>query len=203
MPAFVTEIYKAELAGTSADSLVTRLDRSCRRIAVEDQEGRQWSKLNGHLGYTSFNSLPDLADADEVFAELKTTLDYQAALYADRTQLELGGRKLRVKRLWINLLEPNGAQSSHLHTHSVLSGTLYTSVPEASGKLRFEDPRLGVMMHAPPRLPSARLYRQTFIPVIPQRGTLLLWESWLRQEETTHMGTGPRVSIGFNLDIET
>ncbi|MDC7684673.1 TIGR02466 family protein [Asticcacaulis sp. BYS171W] len=202
MPAFATDIYKTELAGTSADSLVTRLDTGCRRMAVDDREGQQWSKRNGYPGYTSYPSVPDPADVDDAFAELKPVLAYQAALFAAQAQLDLGGKKLRVTRLWINLLEPNGAQPSHIHTHSVLSGTLYTSVPENSGKLRFEDPRLGMMMHAPARLPDARLYRQTFIPVIPQRGTLLLWESWLRQEITTNLATGPSVSLSFNLNLE-
>lgn len=202
MPAFATEVYKVELAGTVAETLITRLDRACRRFALDDLEGQNFSKRVGYLGYTSLKSIPDLAERDEAFAELREVVEHQAGLFAKCTQFQLGDRKLRVNRLWISLIGPNGARSSQIHVGSVLSGTLYTTVPENSGALKFEDPRLGMMMHAPPRLPSARLYRQTYLPVIPQRGTLLLWESWLRQEVTANLSTHPSVSIGFNIDAE-
>lgn len=200
-PLFVTELYRTDLAGTSADPLITRLDQACRRVAAEDKAGQDWSAKQGYLGYTSYESIYDPTTQDEAFAELRSLLDVQVLIFAKLLELDLRGKVPRLTSMWINILGPHGAHSSHLHTYSVFSGTIYTSVPEGSGALQFEDPRLGLMMHAPMRFPNARPYRQTFVPVAPQRGTLLLWESWLRHEVSTNRGTDDRISISFNYDL--
>jgi uncharacterized protein (TIGR02466 family) len=72
----------------------------------------------------------------------------------------------------------------------VLSGTYYVAVPPGSGGIRFEDPRLPLMMAAPPR--------ESFVTVAPAAGKLLLWESWLRHEVLPGRTRGPRISISFN-----
>ena len=73
----------------------------------------------------------------------------------------------------------------------MLSGTLYVEVPEGSGAIRFEDPRLPMMMAAPQRPDS-------FVTVEPRPGLLLMWESWLRHEVLAGTGHGERLSISFN-----
>ena len=89
-----------------------------------------------------------------------------------------------------NLLKAGG-QYGHLHPHSFISGTLYVEAPPKSGAIRFEDPRLPLMMAAPPRA-------ETFVTVQPRPGLLLLWESWLRHEVLPGSGKGDRLSISFN-----
>ena len=91
------------------------------------------------------------------------------------------------------------------HTHSekwriatVLSGTLYVSAPPGSGALRLEDPRLPMMMAAPPRSDSAPEDSRNFIYVEPEPGLVLLWESWLRHEVTAGRGKADRLSVSFN-----
>ena len=37
---------------------------------------------------------------------------------------DLGGRRLKLDSLWVNLLKPGGAHSGHIHPHSVVSGTV-------------------------------------------------------------------------------
>jgi len=64
-------------------------------------------------------------------------------------------------------------------------------VPAGSGAIRFEDPRLPLMMAAPAR-------DDAFVTVQPRPGLLLLWESWLRHEVLPGRGKGNRLSISFN-----
>ena len=64
----------------------------------------------------------------------------------------------------------------------MVSGTLYLVFPKGARAIKFEDPRLGLMMAAPPRKSKARPSNQTFVSAEPAAGTLLLWESWLRHE---------------------
>jgi uncharacterized protein (TIGR02466 family) len=108
--------------------------------------------------------------------------------------------KPRLDSLWVNILKPGGHHSAHIHPHSILSGTLYVEVPDGSGAIRFEDPRLPMMMAAPTRRPDAPEPLQPFVTVAPKPGGLLLWESWLRHEVLpgTSSRGGERLSVSFN-----
>jgi uncharacterized protein (TIGR02466 family) len=174
--------------------LVSGLEASCRALADEDQAGRRWSKAHGYRGYTSYASLNDLPVRDPAFADLKRVLDRLVAGFGDTCGFNLGGKRLKLDSLWVNVLKPGGAHSGHLHPHSVVSGTIYVVVPEGAGGLRLEDPRLGLMMAAPPRRAEAA----GFVTIHPAAGTVLLWESWMRHEVMPHTGKGERISISFN-----
>lgn len=195
---FVTEIYRADLSGQpDFDVFLEEIDDTCRAFADEDEAGQTWSQTKGYLGYTSYASLPDLPARASVFAELKTMIDACVADFADRIDLDLGGRKPKLDSMWINILEPMGHHSGHIHPHSLISGTFYVHVPEGASALRLEDPRLPLMMNAPLRKPGNPA-RQTFVPVQPQAGTVLLWESWLRHEVPINMSDDVRISVSFN-----
>jgi hypothetical protein len=101
------------------------------------------------------------------------------------------GRKLKLDSLWVNVMKPGGTHSGHLHPHSVVSGTFYVAVPEGSGALKLEDPRLAMLMAAPTR-------PDTFVYAEPQVGSLFLWESWLRHEVMPSNAKAERISVSFN-----
>ena len=82
--------------------------------------------------------------------------------------------------------------------HSAVSGTYYVQTPKGASAIKFEDPRLGLMMAAPPRRTAARTANQTFVSVAPKPGTILLWESWLRHEVPFNGARMERISISFN-----
>ena len=180
------------------DALVAELEHSVRALAQDDAAGRRWCREHGYRGYTSYASLDDLPRRDPAFADLKRHLDRHVARFAAACAFDLGGRKLRLDSLWVNLLKPGGHHAAHIHPHSVVSGTLYLALPAGSGAIRFEDPRLGLMMAAPPRLPQAPEAMRSFRTVAPEPGTVLLWESWLRHEVLPHTGRGERISVSFN-----
>jgi uncharacterized protein (TIGR02466 family) len=191
---FATRLYEAELGD---DALLVELARSIRVLARDDVAGRSWSKAHGYAGYTSYASLDDLPRRDPTFSDLAKLLTRHAAAFAKECAFELA-RKPRLDSLWVNVLKAGGHHSAHIHPHSSISGTLYVEVPKGSGAIRFEDPRLPMMMAAPPRRKDAPEELQPFVTVDPRAGLLLMWESWLRHEVLPGTGRGERLSVSFN-----
>lgn len=193
---FVTKLYRARFEDAAA--LNDELKHACLTIAEDDEAGRAWSKEHGYKGYTSYASLDDLPQRDPTFAALKKALDKHANAFAKALHFELGGAKLKLNSLWINVLEPGGAHTSHLHPHSALSGTYYVDVPKGASALKLEDPRLAMMMAAPPRTEDAPPAERSFVYVAPTAGEVLMWESFLRHEVPANGARKPRISISFN-----
>jgi len=193
-PLFVTHLYEGDLGD---ERLLSELAHSIRSMARDDVAGRRWSSEHRYAGYTSYASLNDLPKRDPAFAELARLLSRHAQNYADECAFDLA-RKPRLDSLWVNLLKTGGQHSGHIHPHSIISGTFYVEVPAGSGAIRFEDPRLPLMMAAPTRQKDAPEEVQPFVTVQPRRGLLLMWESWLRHEVLGGSGRGERLSISFN-----
>jgi uncharacterized protein (TIGR02466 family) len=196
---FATPIYEASLATTPGfDAFNAELEQAVRMLAAEDRAGRAWCKAQGYGGYTSYASLDDLPKRATVFETLKTKLDRHAAMFAEALAFDLGRRKLKLDSLWANVLKPGAAHSGHIHPHSVLSGTVYVATPPGASALKLEDPRLPLMMAAPPRRREADEPLQSFVYLTPQPGTVLMWESWLRHEVPANAAKTERISISFN-----
>jgi len=198
-PLFVTQLYEASLTqARDFASLNADLADACRMLAKEDQAGRAWCRETGYGGYTSYASLDDLPRRATAFAMLKTRLDRHAAAFAKDLALDLGGGRLRLDSLWVNVLRPGAAHSGHIHPHSVISGTVYVTVPKGASALKLEDPRLPLMMAAPPRRDDAPEAARSFVYLTPRPGTLYMWESWLRHEVPANRARTERISISFN-----
>jgi uncharacterized protein (TIGR02466 family) len=192
---FATQLYQADLGDAA---LVDDLARTCTMLAEEDRAGRAWSKAQGYRGYTSYASLNDLPQRDPAIADLVKLLGKHVTAFADACAFDLAGPKLKLDSLWVNVMKPGATHSGHIHPHSVVSGTFYVAVPPGAGALKFEDPRLGMMMAAPRRRDDAPEPLKQFVYLDPTPGTVLLWESWLRHEVMPHAGTGERISVSFN-----
>ena len=191
---FPTLLFEAEITDRQ---LIGELAHSIHCLAREDSAGRSWSNKNGYAGYTSYASLNDLPKRDPGFARLAKTLTKHAAEFAMECGFEHSHRP-RLDSLWVNLMRGSGHHSAHIHPNSIISGTLYIEVPDGSGAIRFEDPRLQLMMAAPRRRDDAQEGLRSFATVTPRIGLLLLWESWLRHEVLPGRGRQERLSISFN-----
>jgi uncharacterized protein (TIGR02466 family) len=191
---FTTTLYEAQVGDLA---LLAELAHSIRSFAEEDEAGRRWSMEHHYFGYTSYASLNDLPRRDPAFAELARLLTRHAAKFATESAFDVK-RRPKLDSLWANLLKFGGHHSGHIHPHSIISGTFYVEVPASSGAIRFEDPRLPLMMAAPPRRKDAPEDLQTFVAVEPRPGLLLMWESWLRHEVLAGTGRGERLSVSFN-----
>lgn len=146
---FVTRLYRAALSehGPSIDA--GELENSCLVIAGDDEAGQDWCEENGYPGYTSYASLTDLPWRFPIFADLVKSLDAHVAAFAEDLELDLDDRALVLEDLWINILPEGGTHASHIHPHSVISGTTYVSMPEGASALKLEDPRHAMMMAHP------------------------------------------------------
>ncbi|MBV9550294.1 MAG: hypothetical protein JO256_11555 [Alphaproteobacteria bacterium] len=195
---FVTSLYRANLGAR----LNPELEAAALLIAAEDKAGRRWAKDHGYKGYTSYAALDDLPLRAPAFAALVKQLDRHVAAFARHADFELRRRKLKLDSLWLNVMHKGALHAPHIHPHAVVSGTYYVTVPAGSGAIRFEDPRLPLMMAAPSRRKNAKLANRLFVDVEPKPGLLLLWESWLRHGVAESTARSPRISISFNYRLD-
>ena len=191
---FPTRLYHSTLAGID----MAELEASCYSIAEDDEAGQEWCEREGYPGYTSYASLTDLPWRFPIFAQIEKELDGHVAAFADDLEFDLGDGRLTLEDLWINILPEGGIHTAHIHPHSVISGTTYVKLPEGTSAIKYEDPRLAMMMAAPPRIRDAREENRQFVYVKPAVGDVLLWESWLRHEVPMNMAEDERISVSFN-----
>lgn len=198
---FVTRLYRATLNDLAKKKVdYAELKAACEAIAEDDEAGQQWCEDNGYPGYTSYASLNDLPWRFPIFADLEKALDKHVAAFVKDLGFDLGDKKLKCGSFWINILPEGGTHASHIHPHSVISGTTYVAMPKGTSALKLEDPRLPMMMHAPLRLKDAAQKLQQFVYVKPDIGEILLWESWLRHEVPMNMSEEERISVSFNYE---
>jgi uncharacterized protein (TIGR02466 family) len=196
---FVTRLYRAALNDLAKKKIdYAELKSSCDAIAEDDEAGQEWCEANGYPGYTSYASLDDLPWRFPIFGDLEKVIDKHVAAFCDDLGFDLQGKKLKCNALWINILPEGGTHASHIHPHSVISGTTYVSMPEGTSALKLEDPRLPMMMMAPVVRKNAGQEFQRFVYVQPKVGDVLLWESWLRHEVPMNMAEDERISVSFN-----
>lgn len=189
---FATPLYEAQLDDAA---LLADLAHSIRMLASDDRAGQKWCREHGYRGYTSYASLNDLPRRDPAFAHLAKQLNRHARTFARELAWD---HAPKLDSLWVNLLKGGGHHGGHIHPHAVLSGTFYVETPPESGAIRFEDPRLPMMMAAPVRRPDAPEALMQFVTIEPAPGLLLLWESWLRHEVRAGRNAGQRLSVSFN-----
>ncbi|WP_299925077.1 2OG-Fe(II) oxygenase family protein [uncultured Pelagimonas sp.] len=200
---FATRLYRARLSEFGEAIDPDELENSCYSIANDDEAGQEWCEKEGYPGYTSYASLTDLPWRFPIFGDLVKVLDQHVAAFVEELDFDLGDKSVVLEDIWINILPPGGTHSNHIHPHSVISGTTYVEMPEGASALKLEDPRLPMMMAAPPRKKSAREDLKTFVYQAPKVGDVLLWESWLRHEVPLNMSEEDnRISVSFNYKWE-
>ncbi|MEM7520843.1 MAG: TIGR02466 family protein [Pseudomonadota bacterium] len=195
---FVTPLYQAQLSALGTGIDPDALEATCYATAEDDEAGQRWSEENGYPGYTSYASLSDLPWRNPMIADLVKVLDAHVAEFAKAAAFDLDGRALKLEDIWINILPEGGMHAGHIHPHSVISGTTYVALPDGSASIRFEDPRLAMMMAAPARIKDAPEPLRQFHYAKPAVGDVLLWESWLRHEVPMNTAQDDRLSISFN-----
>ncbi len=195
---FASRLYHAALSehGPAVDT--AELTASCLSIAEDDEAGQAWCETEGYPGYTSYASLTDLPWRFPIFETLKQSLDLHVAAFAKEVHFDLGDKPLTLEDIWINILPEGGIHTGHIHPHSVISGTTYVAMPGGTSAIKFEDPRLAMMMAAPPRTKDAPEDLRQFVYVAPKVGDVLLWESWLRHEVPMNIAEDDRISVSFN-----
>ncbi|MEL3891476.1 TIGR02466 family protein [Ferrovibrio sp. MS7] len=195
---FPTQIYSAALKRTGLAVLNQRLADESMALADADAAGQDWSTRNYLGGYTSYGSHCRLHLISPLFAELERAIRPHARRYADALHYDLRQRRLVMTDCWVNIMPPQVMHGSHLHPLSFISGTYYVQTPRNAAPLKFEDPRLGLLMAAPPRRADAPAAKRPFVTYKARAGHLVLFESWLRHEVPASDVKGERISVSFN-----
>ena len=195
---FITRIYHSPINKYGIEINSSELEATCYSVANDDGAGQDWCEKNNYSGYTSYASLDDLPWRFPIFKDLAKALDLHVADFADELQFDLDDRPLVLNGLWINVLPEGGVHTGHIHPNSVISGTAYVSMPTGASAIKFEDPRLPMMMAAPPKKNDANIGSQIFSYIKPNMGDVLLWESWLRHEVPMNLAEEDRISVSFN-----
>lgn len=195
---FPTRLYRAFLPeeGVRAD-----IEDACWMVEDGDEAGHAWCEEKGYPGYTSYASLDDLPARATAFGTLASFLQEHADRFAEFLRWDMSDTALSLDSMWINILGEGGHHSGHIHPGSVLSGTIYIAMPKDAGDIRFEDPRLAMMMGAPPESDDAPEDSRRFVYITPKAGELIMWESWLRHEVMPNRTEEPRISVSFNFGL--
>ena len=190
---FVTQIYQASIKTNLRD-----LSKEIRQIEQADHAGREWSLANYKNGFTSYSSMDQLQRMSSTFELLEKKIAVHVGAFAKNLDFEIRKKELKMNSMWANIMPAGSLHTSHLHPHSVISGTYYVEVPLRASAIKFEDPRLGLFMNAPTVKAKARKENLRFFSVQPKPQDLVLFESWLKHEVPLNQSQKPRISISFN-----
>lgn len=105
-----------------------------------------------------------------------------------------------LKELWINVLEPGGAQALHNHANSLVSGIVYLTGSDPSACTVFSKSPGGTDFTFRNDNARARLgpyNADKWVAPSPAPGDLLLFPSYLLHEVPENKGTR-RISLAFN-----
>lgn len=166
-----------------------------------DDHGRRWSRENYENGYSSYSSMARLNQTSPTFAELEKNLWPEVRHFVKKLNWDLTGRKLIMTTCWANSMGAGTHHTMHTHPMCVLSGVYYVQLPRGSSLFKIEDPRMGLLMAAPPRKNSAPVNQQNYLKIQPKEGEFILFESWMRHEVPPNRGKERRLSVSFNFEL--
>ena len=195
---FATQIYRAPLRARGMKALNAQLLREILQLCVDDAAGRRWSARNYPGGFTSYGSASRLHRLSPTFATLERHLTRHVRAFCGALEFDLTGRELSMTDCWANIMPRGVVHGLHLHPLSSISGTYYVQIPNGAAGLKFEDPRLPLLMAAPPRRTRSRRTNRPWVIFEARAGHVVLFESWLRHEVPAYDAPGERVSISFN-----
>ncbi len=190
---FTTQVYQKKILFDLKD-----LRAEILHLSKVDREGIAWSKKHYGNGYTSYGSLDQLHRFSSTFTELEKKIKRHVLTFAKNLEFDLPKEALFMNSCWANIMPPGAQHTSHLHPHSVISGTYYVVIPPRSSPIQFEDPRLGLFMNAPLIKANAKIENQRNFTLEPSAGDLILFESWLKHEVPRNNSKKPRMSVSFN-----
>ncbi len=204
MPAQISMVFPSFIyqgALNRAGSLNRELAREIHILSEIDDAGVKWSKANYVGGYSSYSSQDRLHLTSPTFAELEKLLRPHMRRFARKLGFDLTGRRLEMTTCWANLMGQGTHHTMHTHPNCVLSGVYYVTIPPQSSPFKIEDPRLGLMMAAPPRKTTAPNNQQNYMLLSPKPSGFVMFESWMRHEVPPHRAKAPRLSISFNYEV--
>lgn len=96
---------------------------------------------------------------------------------------------------WVNLHDPGGFNTLHLHPNVLLSGCYYLQVPDGAGPLVFRDPRPGPLLVA---FQGDGPHCKVSQACSPKPGQLLVFPNWLDHRVEPNDGDMARIAVAMN-----
>jgi uncharacterized protein (TIGR02466 family) len=131
--------------------------------------------------------------AQEIFQPLRNAANAAFAHAFREMQLT---QELRFRlEAWVNLHDPGGFNTLHVHPHVLLAGSYYLRTPEGAGPVVLRDPRPGVVLTS---LPGTGVHCVDSVTVRPREGQFVIFPHWLDHRVEPNEANEPRISIGIN-----
>lgn len=109
--------------------------------------------------------------------------------------------KLVVTGLWINEMGSNPNHEKHQHYGNMLSGCFYVDMPKGAGGICFTGP-LSRFDKATPDIAKYTVFNSHSWTITPEKGNMLMWESYLMHQVVDTQFTGKRRSIAFDVSLD-
>jgi len=173
------------------DSLIREIDLYIEKY---DPKGRNVSNKDGYQS----NNL-DYSVITSRFTEISLLLD----TIEKKCKEFLKKDNIGLSNTWININNKNNYNKLHFHPYSVLSGTVYVSIPPTSNKddgcfifirnREFSD--YAMEIHTQELEPMYNRSRET---INPKTGDIIIFPSYMMHEVDPHQSKDRRISIAFN-----
>lgn len=126
----------------------------------------------------------------EDFKEATDKIEQQLATACKRLGMKMGRRRFDS---WLNVNDPGSYHVQHNHSPNLLSGVLYLSDIQKSGRIIFKDPR-----------PTRQCFRETQrgpmeIPLSAAAGGAAIFPSWIEHYVEENKTDHQTACIAFNL----
>ena len=197
-PMFPTLVGECQYPGFENEK--TRLIECIYRVREDDVEGRERSRNDYNIGYTSFFSRTDLYNLPE-FNPLAAFICGKGIEYAQFQKWDLQSFELRLISLWVNINPTYSYHSDHIHPFNHISGVFYVSCTPGCGRIVFRDPRV-VRAMAPVPTSEATDINTDVVKIQPAEGLMLMFPAWLTHGVEQNVSEHDRVSVSFNLELQ-
>ncbi len=142
---------------------------------------------------TNLHLLPEFASLMKFAMEAATrTLDF----------LEHERSAMRVTGCWANISPPGAHHYEHSHPNNFLSGVYYPKISRGGDTINFHDPRPQAHVIAP-RVKKLSPKHASTVNVTLKAGRMVLFPAWLRHSVDIHTGNEYRLSISFNIMLDS
>jgi uncharacterized protein (TIGR02466 family) len=155
---------------------------------------------SGSITDYKFTTPDNLQELDE-FEPLTNILLKETAAVLDFYNVKRDSH--HITGMWVHSTKSSHRHIAHIHPNNYLSGLLYLQTPPNCGNTIFIDPRSGTnMIH--PDFNEPNYFNQTTFVHKPEKGTLLIWNSWLPHmvDYASQPHEEDRIALAFNVMIK-
>lgn len=103
---------------------------------------------------------------------------------------------------WFNINEPGSHHHRHYHPNSIISGVIFVTNPENSGKLLFNSPNQRDILLAPKKGATGTKFSDGIFLPAQDVGCISLFPSWLEHTVTKNLSNENRLTIAFNVFVK-